>query len=316
MRVQPATLGVSMGVVALVAAVVSPRGTTPEPKIPLCHATASLEHPYNLEDVDGDAIVLPDGEPTAHGTHTGPVYPAAGWGDIIPPFPYANASGGTSIFPGLNWTQYGEAVWNAGCDVTLVEPGPEEPSTTLPVPTTTVPKESTTTTEPSTTTTTSPTTTTSEQTTTTLGTSTTTSSSSTTTTTPSSSTTTTTASSSTTTTTTSPSTTTTTPRPPSTPTTAPPSEIPPTPTDPPNGVEITPPVNGEAVDPNDHVVDLGPLSPEERVGLEAELDGSLAYTGQNLAVLAAVALAAILGGSTLLLATRTRRRTRWMRWRR
>lgn len=163
MRVQPATLGVSMGVVALVAAVVSPRGTTPEPKIPLCHATASLEHPYNLEDVDGDAIVLPDGEPTAHGTHTGPVYPAAGWGDIIPPFPYANASGGTSIFPGVNWTQYGEAVWNAGCDVTLVEPGPEEPSTTLPVPTTTVPKESTTTTEPSTTTTTSPTTTTSEQ---------------------------------------------------------------------------------------------------------------------------------------------------------
>ena len=87
MRVQPATLGVSMGVVALVAAVVSPRGTTPEPKIPLCHATASLEHPYNLEDVDGDAIVLPDGEPTAHGTHTGPVYPAAGWGGHHPALP-------------------------------------------------------------------------------------------------------------------------------------------------------------------------------------------------------------------------------------
>lgn len=37
-------------------------------------------------------------------------------------------------------------------------------------------------------------------------------------------------------------------------------------------MEETPPVEAVVVDPGDTVVDLGPLSPPERVELEAELD--------------------------------------------
>lgn len=56
------------------------------------------------------------------------------------------------------------------------------------------------------------------------------------------------------------------------PTTAPPTERPPEVVNPPDGAEITPPVEAEVIDPGDKVVDLGPLSPQERVTLEEELD--------------------------------------------
>jgi hypothetical protein len=42
---------------------------------------------------------MPGGEVKGHGSHTGPIYPEDGWGDIIPPFDYNNDQGGTSHYP-------------------------------------------------------------------------------------------------------------------------------------------------------------------------------------------------------------------------
>jgi hypothetical protein len=44
-------------------------------------------------------------------------------------------------------------------------------------------------------------------------------------------------------------------------------------TDPPNGAEIMPPLEAEAMPPGGEVVDLGPLTPDERTQLENEVDG-------------------------------------------
>ena len=35
-----------------------------------------------------------------HLNHTGPVFPADDWGDIIPPYPYVDADGKPQTFPG------------------------------------------------------------------------------------------------------------------------------------------------------------------------------------------------------------------------
>jgi LPXTG-motif cell wall-anchored protein len=51
--------------------------------------------------VDQSAI-----ETQGHSGHTGPVFPAPNWGDIIPPFPG---------FPGMNWTTEGQAIFNNDC---------------------------------------------------------------------------------------------------------------------------------------------------------------------------------------------------------
>ena len=122
---------------------------TPQSKVTICHATSSVKNPYVKDSVNENSIVTPSGTPTGHGEHTGPVYPGRRWGDIIPPFPYNNDHGGTSIYPGLNWTTDGQAIWNGGCLVDLTEP-PELPTTTTTHP------EVTTTTSSSTTTTTHP----------------------------------------------------------------------------------------------------------------------------------------------------------------
>ena len=266
-------------------------GATPEPKIPLCHRTSSVKNPYNLQTVSASSIVRPDGQPTGHGSHTGPVFPTPNWGDIIPPFSYENASGGTSQYPGMNWTHNGQAIFDGGCNVVLVEPPPEETTTTTLPQTTTTTRPETTTTLPETTTTLPETTTTLPETTTTLP-ETTTTLPETTTTLPQ-------------TTTTLPGSTTTLPP---TPTTAPPGVVPPGPTDPGGGVEIVPPTEAEVVDPGNEVVDLGQLTPPERVELESELDADLAYTGQNLVLVVGLGLVLVVAGLGFVLGTRSRRR--------
>jgi hypothetical protein len=50
-----------------------------------------------------------------HLNHTGPVFPAAGWGDIIPPYTYVDANGVTQIFPGYNWSPEGQVILQYGC---------------------------------------------------------------------------------------------------------------------------------------------------------------------------------------------------------
>jgi hypothetical protein len=218
---------------------VAPAKAAPQEKVTICHRTNSVANPYNEQTVNQNSIVMPNGTPTGHGLHTGPVYPQPNWGDIIPPFTYNNDSGGTSIYHGMNWDTNGQAIWNGGCDVVLIEP-PEEvtTTTTLPPPTTTSAPTTTTTTRPGSTTTR-----------------------------PGGGGTTTTTS--------------TVPPPGTTPTTAPPVELPPPLTDPGDGVETMPPVEAEVIDPGNTTVDLGPLSPSERVTLEDEVDNPLGATTPN-----------------------------------
>jgi hypothetical protein len=269
-------------------------GATPQPKVSLCHRTSSVRNPYNLQTVNANSIVRPDGEPTGHAEHTGPVFPAEDWGDIIPPFLYTNDSGGTSQYPGLNWTHDGVAIYEGGCRVHLIERPPDETTTTT-VPqttTTTVPQTTTTTVQVTTTTVPVTTTTTLPVTTTTTRPGSTTSLPATTTTIPE-------------TTTTMAETTTTQPNPP---TTAPPSVVPPGPTDPPGGIEIVPPTEAVTVDPGDQLVTLGSLDAPERVVLESEIDSELAYTGQNLGLVVGLGIVLAAAGAGIVLGTRPRRR--------
>ena len=263
----------------------------PQDKVTICHATNSVENPYDQITVNANSIVKPDGGPTGHATHTGPVYPTPDWGDIIPSFQYNNDHGGVSTYPGLNWSGDGQAIWNGGCLVVFVpiQPPEESTTTTTTVPPTTVPPTtvppttSVPTTAPPTPTepTTSPTTTIPPL----LPTTTTTAPSTTTTAPPPGATTTVPPGGSTTTppgggggsTTTRPGggSTTTVPALPSTPPTTAPSSVQPPPlVDPPNGVEIVPPVESETIDPGPKIVTLGPLSPSQRMTLEDELDVS------------------------------------------
>ena len=63
-----------------------------------------------------------------HLNHTGPVYPADGWGDIIPPYQYVDENGVLQTFPGYNWGE-GQAIYANGCDL----PAPPEPEPVTPV---------------------------------------------------------------------------------------------------------------------------------------------------------------------------------------
>jgi len=104
-------------------------------KVTICHATDSEGNPYVTHEPSKS------GDVSGHADHTGPVwYPGAKdagvvWGDIIPPFEYGEGES----FPGLNWTDEGQAFYNNGCNI----PG----STTAP-PTTAPPTEAPTTAPP------------------------------------------------------------------------------------------------------------------------------------------------------------------------
>jgi hypothetical protein len=240
------SVGVGISLLAIGLVWSTPVSGAPRGKVTICHRTSSVRNPYVQNTVNVNSIVTPNGTPVGHGTHTGPVYPTPGWGDIIRPFAYTNASGGTSTYPGMNWSGQGQAIWNGGCAVDLTtEPPAEPPPTTTTPPTTSTPTTSTPTTPtPTTPTTSTPTTPTPTA--------------ATTTTTPPA------------TTTTPPTNTTALPGTP--PTAAPSSERPPPPVDPPNGAEITPPVVAETIDPGAQAVHLGSLTTDERVTLETELD--------------------------------------------
>jgi len=82
----------------------------------ICHATNSDTNPYvvNTPNKNGDV--------SGHADHTGPIWDATlkaahiSWGDIIPPFAY-NDHGDAALFPGLNWSTEGQAIFNNGCVV-------------------------------------------------------------------------------------------------------------------------------------------------------------------------------------------------------
>lgn len=105
-------------------------GNSGEHKQTICHRTRSATNPYVVITVDFHAV---DGElvevRSDHaGRHDGPVFDPATmtngdeWGDIIPPF---TTEDGMS-FDGQNWTDEGQAIFDAGCTVESAEAPPED----------------------------------------------------------------------------------------------------------------------------------------------------------------------------------------------
>ena len=64
-----------------------------------------------------------------HLNHTGPVYPADNWGDIIPPYDYIDQNGQKQTFPGYNWSEQGQAIYQHNCEPPL----PPTPKTVTPI---------------------------------------------------------------------------------------------------------------------------------------------------------------------------------------
>lgn len=133
-------LGVQL-VLAANAGAVQP-GQDDEHKVTICHRTNSVTNPYVRITVDYSAADGATGKGNNdHTHHLGPVFDFAAdpsvayptprngdqWGDIIPPYTYDNGS-----FAGLNWTEAGQAVWNAECGEPDT-PDPEDPITTLTI---------------------------------------------------------------------------------------------------------------------------------------------------------------------------------------
>ncbi|MGI6423584.1 MAG: choice-of-anchor K domain-containing protein [Candidatus Dojkabacteria bacterium] len=78
------------------------------PTIRICHASGSHTNPYIVNNPSAS------GDLNGHAGHTGPIwFPGitVDWGDIIPSF----TSYDGVYFPGLNWSEYGQAVYNNNC---------------------------------------------------------------------------------------------------------------------------------------------------------------------------------------------------------
>ncbi|MGZ8595375.1 MAG: hypothetical protein ACXWYJ_06925 [Actinomycetota bacterium] len=92
-------------------------------RVTICHATNSVSNPYVRLTVDEAAVNGHDGPDNGRGdhllNHTGPVFdaanPAAGWGDIIPPF-YSDGATPTG-YASANWDVAGQAFFATGCGV-------------------------------------------------------------------------------------------------------------------------------------------------------------------------------------------------------
>lgn len=119
-----------------------------EHKVTICHRTNSVTNPYVVITVDysgADGSLVHDNGNGDHTIHLGPVFdwenppppPHNGdqWGDIIPPFSWpgdANHAGGS--YPGMNWTDEGQAIYNDGkCDGANT-PTPTPTPTATPTP--------------------------------------------------------------------------------------------------------------------------------------------------------------------------------------
>jgi hypothetical protein len=108
--------------------------------IDICHSTGSDSNPYVVNHP------AKDGDVSGHAGHTGPIWSpgAETWGDIIPPFTFDGGS-----FPGLNWTDEGQAIYKNDCKIPDPTPtaapteAPTAAPTEAPTPTPTAPPEPT-----------------------------------------------------------------------------------------------------------------------------------------------------------------------------
>ena len=124
-RVRRLRHGIWAGLVALAAMVcvfvvfiqpAASQSNDNEKKVRICHATSAEKNPY----VSNEPAIANNGDLNGgHLDHSGPVFPAADWGDIIPPYEYVDDKGVTRIFPGYNWTPRGQAIWENGCEAAL-----------------------------------------------------------------------------------------------------------------------------------------------------------------------------------------------------
>jgi uncharacterized repeat protein (TIGR01451 family) len=88
-------------------------------QVTICHATSSEKNPYvqnhpaiaNNGDLQGGHLDHPD--------------------DIIPPYTYTDENDAVQQFPGQNWGEDNQAIWENGCNV--VEPEPPTPPTQIAV---------------------------------------------------------------------------------------------------------------------------------------------------------------------------------------
>jgi len=125
-----ALLAVGLGLAFLAAIpVVTAAGLDNEKQVRICHATSSKNNPY----VEDTPAIANNGDLNGgHLNHTGPVFPADDWGDIIPPYPYEDAGGKPQTFPGRNWSSEGQAIYQNGCNpVTPPEPPSPDPITPI-----------------------------------------------------------------------------------------------------------------------------------------------------------------------------------------
>jgi hypothetical protein len=109
-----ATLASALAVCAVALGAPSRTAAPPE-KVRICHATGSSSNPYvSQEPAIGNNGDLQGG----HLNHER---------DIIPPYEYVDANGVTQLFPGRNWTEEGQAIWQNGCNAPPPPPTPITP---------------------------------------------------------------------------------------------------------------------------------------------------------------------------------------------
>jgi hypothetical protein len=103
-----------------------------DPKVRICHRTASHTNQYTNPEVDADSVDGDTGNDNGQGDHylehVGPIWFSGiqgEWGDIIPP------AGNHS---GLNWTTQGQAIWNNSCNMPSASPSPSPSASPTPTP--------------------------------------------------------------------------------------------------------------------------------------------------------------------------------------
>jgi hypothetical protein len=97
-----------------------PPGEDVVDKVEICHATSSYKNPYIINEPNAN------GDVSGHADHIGPIfYPEipkhTEWGDIIPPFYYGDPED-PSFFPGLNWDEEGQAIYENDCVIPTPTP--------------------------------------------------------------------------------------------------------------------------------------------------------------------------------------------------